>query len=116
MRITSSWTEVLDMAEKMILYIFSRLPRQCKREMEVIQKAYPEAGNFKLPAAADKVPRITFAEGVKMLREAGYEASETEDIRYVLLPFPLTFSPTSPIHPSTHPSKTTPAHLLQAFS
>ena len=80
MRINETWEEVLDVVESMVLYIFGRLPEQCKREMEVIKRAYPEAGNFKLPTAG-QVPRITFAEGVKMLREAGHEASETEDIR-----------------------------------
>ena len=64
----------------MILHIFSRLPKLCQSEIEVIKRAYPEAGNFKLPEA-QKTPRIKFADGVKMLREAGYEASENEDIR-----------------------------------
>ena len=68
------------MVEKMILFIFSRLPKECSHEIEIIKKAYPEAGSFKLPE--NGAPRITFAEGIRMLREAGYEASENEDIRY----------------------------------
>ena len=82
MRIIEDWEEVPDMVEKMISYIFSRLPEQCKPEMEVIKRAYPDAGNFKLPEG--RAPRIKFADGVKLLKEAGYEASENEDIRYVL--------------------------------
>ena len=84
MRITESWEEVVDMVEKMILYIFSRLPKECSHEIDIIKKAYPEAGSFKLPQ--NGAPRIKFAEGIQMLREAGHEASENEDIRYAIPP------------------------------
>lgn len=52
-----------------------------KRLTKVVEQVFPEAGNFKLPPGDDAV-RITFAEGVKMLKEAGVVAEEMADLRY----------------------------------
>lgn len=52
-----------------------------KRLTKVVEQVFPGAGNFKLPPGDDAV-RITFAEGIKMLKEAGVEADEMADLRY----------------------------------
>ena len=78
MRIYKSWTEVVDVAEDLMLFIFRGLQERCERERRVVQHDYPEAGNFQLPEG--KAPRLRFAEGIKMLNEAGIEVSAEEDI------------------------------------
>jgi len=79
MEIHRDWSEVLDVAEGVLMYIFKGLRERYKTEMDVIKREYPDAGNFKIPEG--KAPRLTFSEGIKMLRDAGVEASEDEDIR-----------------------------------
>ena len=53
---------------------------QYKRLTHIIEQVYPGASNFRLPSG-DKAIRITFAEGVQLLREAGIEAEEYADLR-----------------------------------
>jgi aspartyl-tRNA synthetase len=79
MRIRKDWTEVLDVAEGLVMHIFHGLNERCGKEMDVIKQLYPDAGNFLIPKGG--APRIRFADGIKMLREAGVEdAKEDEDI------------------------------------
>ena len=82
MAIENSWEEVLDVAEDVLIYIFKGLRERedSKYWMDVIQKTYPDAGNFKIPEG--RAPRLKFSEGIKMLKEAGFDAPEDEDIRY----------------------------------
>lgn len=82
MPIKQSWTEVLDVAESLILHIFRGLNDSCKREMATIQTLYPHAGDFMIPSGP--APRIRFADGIKMLHDAGVtDASPDEDISTV---------------------------------
>ena len=80
MEFHNTWEEVIDFAEGLLFFILTDLRERCKYWMEVIQREYPDAGNFKIPN--EKAPRLPFAEGIKMLNEAGIEASANEDIRY----------------------------------
>lgn len=80
MEIHNTWEEIIDFAEDLLIFIFNGLRERCKYWMEVIQREYPDAGNFKIPEG--HAPRIRFADGIKMLNEAGIEASPDEDIRY----------------------------------
>ena len=73
------WQQVVRMAEDMVLYIFRHLPEEAKSEIDEIRKHYPAAGDFKLPEG--RPPRIKFSEGITLLREAGHEAKDDEDIR-----------------------------------
>ena len=94
MEIHNEWEEVIDFAEDLLIYIFNGIRERCKHTMAVIQREYPDAGNFKIPEG--RAPRIRFADGIKMLREAGIEASENEDIRYappLPPPFPILYPP-----------------------
>ncbi|CEM00869.1 unnamed protein product [Vitrella brassicaformis CCMP3155] len=70
--------EVLDVLEKMFLYIFKGLNERCANEIAVVHEQFP-AAPFQIPQPQEgdegvpKVPRIEFQEGVRMLREAGTE-------------------------------------------
>ena len=80
MAIYNGWDQIVDEAESLLRYIFQGLQNRCRKAMEVVQKAYPDAGNFLIPTSP--APRIRFADGIAMLKEAGIEASAEEDIRF----------------------------------
>lgn len=82
MVIKHHYHEVLSYGESLMIFIIRSLQEreQYKRLTEIVEQAYPGAGNFKLPPG-DEAVRITFAEGVKILNEAGIEAGEYEDLR-----------------------------------
>ena len=79
MEILNTWEEIVDCAEDLLVFIFCGLRERCAYAMSVVQREYPDAGNFQIPEG--KAPRIRFADGIKMLKEAGIEASADEDIR-----------------------------------
>ena len=81
MEIHNTWEEIMDFAEDLLVFIFRGLRERCAYAMSVIQREYPDAGNFQIPEG--KAPRLRFADGIKMLNEAGIEASADEDIRFV---------------------------------
>jgi aspartyl-tRNA synthetase len=74
--------EVLDVLEGLFVYIFNELNERFGKEIDVIRKQYP-VDEFKIPKDG-KVLRLTFAEGIKMLKEDGVELSEYDDLRHVL--------------------------------
>ncbi|KAH0563295.1 hypothetical protein GP486_002135 [Trichoglossum hirsutum] len=74
--------EALDVLEGLFVYIFNGLKERFGKEIEVIRKQYP-VDEFKIPKDG-KVLRLTFAEGVKMLKEDGVELSEYDDLRHVI--------------------------------
>ena len=78
MEIQNSWTEVVDMAEDLMLYIFRGIRQRYAYLMSVVQRALPDAGNFLIPEG--RAPRLRFAEGIQMLKDAGIEAPADEDI------------------------------------
>lgn len=75
--------EVVDLLEELMLYIFQGLQERYAKQTELVRKTY-HVEPFKLPEKG-KVPRLHFAEGVKMLREAGTEIGDFDDLRYVSL-------------------------------
>ncbi|KAF2839078.1 aspartyl-tRNA synthetase [Patellaria atrata CBS 101060] len=70
--------EVLDVIEEMMLFIFDGLKTRYKEETEIVRQSY-KVEEFKLPEKG-KVPRITFKEGISMLREAGEEIGDFDDL------------------------------------
>ncbi|MCJ1381433.1 hypothetical protein MMC17_004543 [Xylographa soralifera] len=129
MEIHNTWEEIIDFAESLLIFIFNGLRERCKYWMEVIQREYPEAGNFKIPEG--RAPRIRFADGIKMLNEAGIDASPEEDIstvnektlgRLVLQKYQtdfyfLTHYPTAarPFYTHLDPSTPSLTHSYDAF-
>ncbi len=83
MVIRNHYHEVLEFSESLMIFIIRSLQErpEFQRLTKVVDQVYPGAGNFKLPPG-DKAVRITFAEGVKMLKETGIETGEFEDLRY----------------------------------
>lgn len=78
MAFESHYHEVLETIEQMFLYIFSELKTRFAKEVAAIRAQYT-IDEFKMPKDG-KVLRLTFAEGIKMLREAGKEVDEYEDL------------------------------------
>ncbi|KAL8778806.1 MAG: hypothetical protein Q9213_007241 [Squamulea squamosa] len=81
MVIKNDYHEVLSFGEKLMLYIIRNLQERAeyKRLTKVVDQVFPGAGDFKLPAE-DSALRLTFAEAVKVLNDAGIEAGEFDDL------------------------------------
>jgi len=81
MEFDQHYHEVLDFLEDLLVYIFTGLKERFAKETAIVRAEYP-VEEFKLPKDG-KVLRFTFAEATKFLREAGHEAPEYEDLRFV---------------------------------
>ena len=71
--------EVLDLLEKMFVFIFTELKKRYARDIAIVRKQYP-VDEFQLPANGEIV-RLPFSDGIKMLREAGEEIGDYDDLR-----------------------------------
>ncbi|KAK8185086.1 aspartyl-tRNA synthetase-like protein [Phyllosticta capitalensis] len=83
MAFEEDYHEVVDLIVEMLLFIFKGLRERYSKETDIIREWASGGKNtiedFKLPADG-KVPIIPFKEGVKMLREAGEELGDYEDL------------------------------------
>ncbi|PFH34629.1 aspartate-tRNA ligase [Besnoitia besnoiti] len=61
------YSEVLDLLDDLFKFIFKGLSERCKREIDMFHQQYP-AEPF---TWIEETPRLPFAEGVQMLRDAG---------------------------------------------
>ncbi|KAI8887820.1 aspartyl-tRNA synthetase [Backusella circina FSU 941] len=76
MAFNEHYHEVLDVLDEMFVYIFTNLKERFSKETETIKKQY-EFEDFEfLP----KTLRLSFKEGVQMLRDAGVETGDYEDL------------------------------------
>jgi len=76
MQIKEHYNEVLDVLDAMFVHIFSGLQTRYAHELEAINVQYPhQAFQF-----LEHNPRIEFKEGVQMLRDAGYEMGDFDDL------------------------------------
>jgi aspartyl-tRNA synthetase len=71
MAIHESYHEVLDVLDDLFVHMFRGLNERCARELGVVGEQFP----FRPLRFLPKTLRLTFAEGVEMLREAGHEVS-----------------------------------------
>ncbi|KAF2146362.1 uncharacterized protein K452DRAFT_243136 [Aplosporella prunicola CBS 121167] len=83
MAFEEDYHEVVDLIVEMLLFIFKGLRERYGKETDIIRE-WASSGkhiieDFKLPADG-KVPIIPFKEGVQMLREAGEELGDYEDL------------------------------------
>lgn len=80
MVIEEDYKEVVDLIEALLLHIFNSLRTRSpyKEATETVRKMY-HIEPFQLPETG-KSPRLTFAEGVKMLREAGVQMGDFDDL------------------------------------
>jgi len=76
MAIDEHYHEVLDVLDNMLLSIFKGLQNKFGKEIETIKKQFPSEDFLFL----DKTLRLTFAEGMKMLKEAGATEANGEPI------------------------------------
>lgn len=88
MAIEEHYHEVVDVLDNLFLAIFKGLQTTYKHEIEVIRKQFPTEDFLFL----DKTLRLTFKEGMQMLKEAGAKDNEgnpigeMDDMRCVYLP------------------------------
>ncbi|KAI9217829.1 hypothetical protein BC828DRAFT_400042 [Blastocladiella britannica] len=76
MSFNEHYHEVLDVLGELFTFIFEGLESRYTKELEVVGRQYPyEAFQF-----LQKPLRLEFAQGVAMLREAGYEMGDEEDL------------------------------------
>lgn len=71
--------EVLEVLERLFIYIFTGLRERFATEIAVVRKQYP-VEEFKIPKDG-KVLRLQFKEGIQMLKDAGREVEELEDMK-----------------------------------
>ncbi|BBN08201.1 aspartyl-tRNA synthetase [Marchantia polymorpha subsp. ruderalis] len=67
MEIKEHYFEVIDLLDKLFVHIFDGLNSKCKKELEAINQQYP----FEPLKYHRETLRLTFDEGVQMLKEAG---------------------------------------------
>lgn len=67
-------SQVLDVLNAMFVHIFQGLQTRFKHELETVASQYP----FEPFQFLQENPRIEFAEGVRLLREAGYDMDDLE--------------------------------------
>lgn len=76
MAINEHYFEVLDVFSDLFCYIFEGLQTRFKPELEAVRAQYPfEDFKFMNPAL-----RLTYAEGIKMLQEAGEDIGPLDDL------------------------------------
>jgi aspartyl/asparaginyl-tRNA synthetase len=76
MEIENNYHEVIDLLENLMLFIFKGLNDRYSKETKLIGEVYP-VHPFKLPT---KAPRLSFIEGIKMLRDAGETLGDHDDL------------------------------------
>lgn len=78
MEFQENYHEVMGVLEELMLFIFKELNARYKKETDLVRGVY-HIEDFKLPEAGS-VPRIPFSEGIAMLREAGEEVGDYDDL------------------------------------
>ncbi|KAI3872285.1 hypothetical protein MKX03_021407 [Papaver bracteatum] len=76
MVIMENYSEVMDLVGCLFVAIFDGLNENCKQELEAIRKQYP----FEPLKYRRKTLRLTYEEGVRMLKEAGFEVKPLGDL------------------------------------
>ncbi|KAE9982112.1 hypothetical protein EG328_011216 [Venturia inaequalis] len=79
MEFTDDYSEVMFLIRDLLHYILTQLQTKFAKQTARVQQTY-KAPPFQLPAKSEDVPILTYVEGIKMLNDAGIEASEDEDI------------------------------------
>ena len=86
MVIQDNYHEVIEMIESMLVYVFRGLQerKQYQYLTEVVERLYPSARQFRIGLDEHgKLPRITFMEAKRILREElGFKADDEKDFTY----------------------------------
>ncbi|KJY02110.1 aspartyl-trna synthetase like protein [Zymoseptoria brevis] len=78
MAFEEDYHEVVTLLESLMLHIFNGLRTKYKKQTDLVRTVY-QVEEFKLPPPG-KVPRLHFKEGIAMLREAGEELNDFDDL------------------------------------
>ncbi|XP_051119263.1 aspartate--tRNA ligase 2, cytoplasmic [Andrographis paniculata] len=76
MEIKEHYSEVMDIVDRLFVTMFDNLNETCAKELEAINRQYP----FEKLKYLRKTLRLTFEEGVQMLKEAGVEVDPFGDL------------------------------------
>ncbi|KAL2525355.1 Class II aminoacyl-tRNA and biotin synthetases superfamily protein [Abeliophyllum distichum] len=76
MEIKEHYSEVMDIVDRLFVTMFDSLNDTCRKELEAIDTQYP----FKPLKYLRNTLRLTFEEGVQMLKEAGVEIDPLGDL------------------------------------
>ncbi|KAL6974254.1 Aspartate--tRNA ligase 2, cytoplasmic, partial [Sarracenia purpurea var. burkii] len=76
MEIKEHYSEVMDVVDRLFVMMFDSLNERCQKELEAIGKQYP----FEPLKYLRKTLRLTFQEGIQMLKEAGVQTDPLGDL------------------------------------
>ncbi|KAF8036703.1 hypothetical protein BT93_C2422 [Corymbia citriodora subsp. variegata] len=76
MEIKKHYFEVMDIVDRLFVTMFDSLNASCKKELEAVGRQYP----FEPLKYLRKTLRLTFQEGVQMLKDAGIEIDPLGDL------------------------------------
>ncbi|KAK7246964.1 hypothetical protein RIF29_41837 [Crotalaria pallida] len=76
MEIKKHYFEVMDIVDKLFVSIFDSLNQNCKKELEAVRKQHP----FEPLKYLRQTLRLTYEEGVQMLKDAGIEIEPFGDL------------------------------------
>ncbi|KFK40259.1 hypothetical protein AALP_AA3G351000 [Arabis alpina] len=76
MDINKHYSELMDLVDELFVCIFTKLNERCSKELEAVRNQFPFQPLKFLP----KTLRLTFAEGIEMLKEAGEEVDPLKDL------------------------------------
>ncbi|EFH45170.1 hypothetical protein ARALYDRAFT_490730 [Arabidopsis lyrata subsp. lyrata] len=76
MEIRMHYSEIMDLVGELFPFIFTKIEERCPKELESVKKQYPFQSLKFLPQTL----RLTFAEGIQMLKEAGEEVDPLGDL------------------------------------
>ncbi|KAI3894383.1 hypothetical protein MKW92_040505 [Papaver armeniacum] len=76
MEFKEDYSELMDVVDGLFVAMFDSLNENCQKELEAIGKQYP----FEPLKYLRETPRLTFEEGVQMLKEAGAEVEPLGDL------------------------------------
>ncbi|KAJ1596834.1 hypothetical protein NDA11_002251 [Ustilago hordei] len=68
--------EVVDILDGLFTFIFRELPKRYRKEIDAVKRQYP-CEEFLLP---EKTVRLQYKDAIALLREAGKEIGDTEDL------------------------------------
>ncbi|KAH2904844.1 hypothetical protein KXW25_008560, partial [Aspergillus fumigatus] len=84
MVLEENYYEVMDLMDSMIVFVLKGLQERKKYRdlIEIVQNHYPTAQDFRIGLDEQgKIPRISFKEAKRMLRdELGFKTEDTDDL------------------------------------
>lgn len=76
MEIKEHYSEVMDVVDRLFVSMFDSVNQNCRKELDAIGRQYP----FQPLKYLRKTLRLTFEEGIQMLKEAGVEVDPLGDL------------------------------------